>query len=80
VCHFETDESVARKESRIAPPLHRTLQQAGIDDAMHLPQWHAGDRGRLIRGHEHKHFKSFQISGNNIYNLNGDSSPFIAGP
>ncbi len=43
VRQLEADESVAREQSRIASSLHRTLQQAGIDDPMYLPQWYAGD-------------------------------------
>jgi hypothetical protein len=52
VGQFEADERMAREQSRMAMSLDSTLQQAGIDNSMDLPQRHASDRGRLICGHE----------------------------
>jgi hypothetical protein len=51
---LEADEGPTREQSGIAPSPHRTVKEAGIDDPMHLPQRHAGDGGRLIRGYKYR--------------------------
>src|SRR5262249_30874776 len=50
----EADQTPWRQEPRVVATLHGWAKKPRIDDAMDLPQRHAGDRGRLICSHERR--------------------------
>jgi hypothetical protein len=52
VRQFEADQRMARQPAGIAPTLHRAVEQASVDDSMHLSQWHAGNGRGLIGRHQ----------------------------
>ena len=54
----EADKTLWRQEPRLIAPLQGCAKKARIDDAVHLPQWHAGDRGRLICSRQGRGFGS----------------------
>jgi hypothetical protein len=69
----EADESTAIEETRFALSLDAAVQETGIDNAMHLPQGHTGDRSGLIGGYKiglicgHARLKTFHLAGKNIF-------------